>query len=1236
MLGKNNHQARLEKSGEKVYRYAIKRLTIGVASVAVMAGIQFSGLTTVAMAHEVDSLVTNDLEDLGTGDPSVNSEAVASVEEPAVDKLVSSETSSALPSESEGLAQPEPEVSVDKEVSSDLGGVNSEDQIHQPANEERHSTNVVTESQPASHNDRLTAPREHVTADELSVNQPVAPRVEAEHEVNVHSESKPHEATNVQTNPEPEFDAFASRVLTANEPKEVLRHELAKVYEPSDVEGILNFISLNDVNSPEKLREEIVKAGLAYAESRNGRARVLAVLPRNALATAGGQNVNDQVRVNNIQYINSQSNKGYTTINENTGGYLSVAASMTVPGSVKAGDYFTVDYGQYIRPGALNVPVTAVDLTSGNNVVAKAIYDAERNIVVYQFTDWVNDKSNITASINQGTQPLYDKVTDSFKNYPITVSIANQKHTENVQYDFNSVNRDGSAKKLVDGTQTKTDRTDPNKYYVDQTWYINRDGKRAPDGPHSILIETDFSSQGKTPQHLESIKVYEVLNDAAFTDSFNPNFNSNYVREVSARPYQDRDGNTRVNVGSGPTNGKKYIVQTVTSAPNTGGAGRTNSKVSLSLRNKFDSSTDYKDLVFVQTFSNSIATGENTPGMFVEKHRYETVDTNGRLISVDDQITEAPQSGTKYENYSTAKEDRSGYQFVRVENPKNNPSYSLNGSPASGAFKPGVTQEVTYVYQRVQKPKTQDLYEMTVEDSSFKTQFRQNNRLQPGQIQKVQEGRDERVRVLYRHVDPDTVPNFTPSNFVQMRGQYWEEVSREVIQEAQDEIFEYNFETITETRTNPDGSVTIVYNTGREVHIPAAKPAEPAQPLQPKEPIVETERVTDAHPDTGEQVRGTRVTIRIFNPNTDKFEKEEVRFIPDGLQGPEGDKGKDGKDGLTPQAIVKDNGNGTHTVTVRTPQRDPLTGEVTYTETTTTIKDGDDGKSPKAEVKDNGDGTHTITITNPDGTKTETVVRNGEKGEKGDKGENGTDGKDGKDGLTPQVTVKDNSDGTHTVTVRTPQRDSQTGEVTYTETTTTIKDGEDGKSPKAEVKDNGDGTHTITITNPDGTKTETVVRNGEKGEKGDKGENGTDGKDGKDGLTPQVTVKDNGDGTHTVTVRTPQRDPQTGEVTYTETTTTIKDGEDGKSPKAEVKDNGDGTHTITITNPDGTKTETVVRNGEKGEKGYKGENGTDGKDGKDGLTPQVTVKDNGDGTHTVTVRTPQRDPQTGEVTYSET
>ena len=53
----------------------------------------------------------------------------------------------------------------------------------------------------------------------------------------------------------------------------------------------------------------------------------------------------------------------------------------------------------------------------------------------------------------------------------------------------------------------------------------------------------------------------------------------------------------------------------------------------------------------------------------------------------------------------------------------------------------------------------------------------------------------------------------------------------------------------------------------------------------------------------------------------------------------------------------------------------------------------------------------------------------------------------------------------------------------------------------------------------------------------------------------------------------------------------IKDGKDGKSPKVSVEDNGDGSHTITIINSDGTVTKTVVKDGK---------DGRDGKDGKDG------------------------------------
>ena len=49
----------------------------------------------------------------------------------------------------------------------------------------------------------------------------------------------------------------------------------------------------------------------------------------------------------------------------------------------------------------------------------------------------------------------------------------------------------------------------------------------------------------------------------------------------------------------------------------------------------------------------------------------------------------------------------------------------------------------------------------------------------------------------------------------------------------------------------------------------------------------------------------------------------------------------------------------------------------------------------------------------------------------------------------------------------------------------------------------------------------------------------------------------------------------------------IKDGKDGKSPKVSVEDNGNGSHTITIINSDGTVTKTVVKDGKDGKCGCK-------------------------------------------------
>ncbi len=425
---------------------------------------------------------------------------------------------------------------------------------------------------------------------------------------------------------------------------------------------------------------------------------------------------------------------------------------------------------------------------------------------------------------------------------------------------------------------------------------------------------------------------------------------------------------------------------------------------------------------------------------------------------------------------------------------------------------------------------------------------------------------------------------------------------------------------------------------------------------------------------------GNETKIFVEDPEHPGQPLDSTKPLATVLDGLKGDKGENGADGKSPVVTITDNGDGTHSITVRNGDG---------SESTTKVKDGKDGKTATITTTENPDGSHTITVTNPDGTSKETVVKNG------------------KDGKSPKVEVTDNNDGTHTVKVT-----DGDGNVTNA----IIKDGKDGKAATATTTENPDGSHTVTITNPDGTKNEFVVKNG---------------RDGVDGRTPTASVRDNGDGSHTIVITNPEgvttettvRDGKSPKVTITDeqngthkisvlngdgttTETIIKDGKspvatvtdnhdgtytirvengngtvsettvrDGKSPTAKVVENGDGTHTVTIVNSDGTTTTTTVRDGKspklevidnnngshtikvtgadgkettttifdgKSPKANIADNGDgthtltivdsdgreyksiikDGKDGKDGVSPTVTVKNNNDGTHVVTITNP--------------
>ena len=300
----------------------------------------------------------------------------------------------------------------------------------------------------------------------------------------------------------------------------------------------------------------------------------------------------------------------------------------------------------------------------------------------------------------------------------------------------------------------------------------------------------------------------------------------------------------------------------------------------------------------------------------------------------------------------------------------------------------------------------------------------------------------------------------------------------------------------------------------------------------------------------------------------------------------------------------------------------------------------DDGVNPDVAVTDNEDGTHTITITNYDGTTTSSTIHDGKNGTNGKDGLNGTDGKDG---FSPEISITDNNDGTHTISITQPDGTTKSTVIHDGKNGVNGQDGEDGAkgdkgdkgepgfSPEATITDGTDGTHTLTITKPDGTTVSTVIHDGKNGVNGQDGEDGAKGDKGEPGFSPEVTITDGTDGTHTITISKPDGTTASTVIHDGKNGTNGKDGlngtdgKDGFSPKISIADNNDGTHTITISKPDGTTASTVIhdgKNGVNGQDGAKGDKGDKGDKGEPGFSPEVTITDGTDGTHTLTITKP--------------
>ena len=106
-----------------------------------------------------------------------------------------------------------------------------------------------------------------------------------------------------------------------------------------------------------------------------------------------------------------------------------------------------------------------------------------------------------------------------------------------------------------------------------------------------------------------------------------------------------------------------------------------------------------QEVTYIYQKEEKAQTPVEETGKFVEHHIYITKDESGKEISRKTEDGKV-QEGKKEETYTTGKKEKDGFGFVRTENPVEEPSYNEKGETTTGNFKPGVKQEITYVYEK--------------------------------------------------------------------------------------------------------------------------------------------------------------------------------------------------------------------------------------------------------------------------------------------------------------------------------------------------------------------------------------------------------------------------------------------------------------------------------------------------------------------------------------------------------
>ena len=433
--------------------------------------------------------------------------------------------------------------------------------------------------------------------------------------------------------------------------------------------------------SKEELNNEILRAALVNESNNNdyGLQTLSAIEPlttnvRNKnnslspvsklrmLATAtSGQNVNDKINIKNASLTLNKKNNQHddNTVWPTSNEQLRLSADYELDNSIKEGDTFTIKYGDYIRPGALELPAKNTQLRSKEgSIVANGIYDENTNTTTYTFTNYVDQYQNITGSFNLLATPKRETVTKDKQSYPMDVTIANQEVRENFVVDY------GNHKDhLTSAAVANVDNVN-NKH--NEVVYLNQPGNRIYDAKYFSTVQNGNFIPNE-------IKVYEVLDDNVLVDSFNPNLNGSAVKDVTSEftPKYSLN-NTRVDIDLNRSNmnkGKRYII---TQAVKPSGTGNVTTNYELTRYGNQESRypTGTKSTTVSYINGSSTAQGDNPTYSLGD---YVWLDKNKDGIQNDDEkgipgVYVILKDSNNKELQRATTDDTGHYQFNNLQN----------------------------------------------------------------------------------------------------------------------------------------------------------------------------------------------------------------------------------------------------------------------------------------------------------------------------------------------------------------------------------------------------------------------------------------------------------------------------------------------------------------------------------------------------------------------------------------